>query len=103
MGKDEKVDNTVITNSEKSINETLKIGQVVANGRNRIFEITNLTENDIELTSINGEEVKKSIMSRKVFSQLFYRRNYVQVKSVKTAVSEMHNSTMIGSNRFILK
>ena len=95
--------NSIITNTEATINETIKVGQVLANGRTRIFKITKITDTDIELTSVNGEEVKKSIMSRKVFCQLFYRRNYTQVNSEESAVKEMHESGMIGSNRFILK
>lgn len=99
------MENRIITNTEKSINETLEAGQVIINGGSRIFEITNLTDNEVELTAINGdsENKKKSVMSRKVFCQLFYRKNYNQVSSADKARTEHFQSAAIGSNRFMLK
>lgn len=100
------MENKIITNTEKSINETLEVGQVIINGGGRIFEISNLTEDEVELTSTNGDsgsEGKKAVMGRKVFCQLFYRKNYNQVSSVENARTEHFQSAAIGSNRFMLK
>lgn len=98
--------NKINTNTEKTINESLEIGQVIVNGSGRIFTITNLTDDEVEMTQENGDpgsEGKKAVMGRKVFSQLFYRKNYNQVSSVDNARTEHFQSAAIGSNRFMLK
>jgi hypothetical protein len=97
------MENKIIENTEKTINDSLAIGQMIINGNMRIFKISNLTETEVELTSINGETEKRSVMSRKVFSQLFYRKNYTQVKNETSAIRDFNEAGKIGSNRLLVK
>jgi hypothetical protein len=42
-------------------------------------------------------------MSRKVFVQLYARKNYVQVANMKTVLSEIVESRRTGASRFLVK
>jgi hypothetical protein len=91
------------TNTAKSINETLSIGQFLRNGGNRVFEITALDNKSIGLTTINGEVVKELFLSREVFVKLYYMGNYAQVTSPEKALTEAIESRKSGANRFLVK
>ena len=91
------------TNTARTINETLSIGQFLRNGGNRVFEITAINATQILLRSVNGESVKTSILSRKVFAKLFYMGNYAQVTNPNNALNEAMESKKIGADRFLIK
>jgi len=91
------------TNTAKSINETLSIGQFLRNGGNRVFEITALDTKSICLTSLNGEVTKNLFLSREVFVKLFYMGNYAQVTNPNNALNEAMESRKVGGNRFLIK
>jgi len=88
--------------TESTINQSLTIGQRVINGYNNIFTITNLTDSQIVLLLDNPIETKRLVMSRKVFVQLYYRRNYTQLVT-NNPIKEMIDSKSIGSTRFMIK
>lgn len=91
------------TNTAKSINETLSIGQFLRNGGNRVFEITSLDEKSIGLTTLNGEVTKNLFLSREVFVKLFFMGNYAQVTNPANALNEAIESRKVGANRFLVK
>jgi hypothetical protein len=93
----------IITNTIQTINQTISKGQFIRNGGNRLFQITGINDTQIQLTSINGESVKNSLMSKSVFVKLFYMGNYSQVKSKETFTNEMIESKKIGADRFLIK
>ena len=93
----------IITNTIQTINQTISKGQFIRNGGNRLFEITGINDTQIQLTSVNGESVKNSILSKSVFVKLFYMGNYSQVKSKETFTNEMIESKKIGADRFLIK
>jgi len=95
--------NTINTTSETTINATIAKGQIIRNGANNIFEITALNETAIELTTTNAIVEKTINMSRKVFVQLYARKNYVQVANMKTVLSEIVESRRTGASRFLVK
>ena len=95
--------NTINTTSENTINATIAKGQIIRNGANNIFEITALNENAIEMTTTNAIVEKTINMSRKVFVQLYARKNYVQVMNMKTILSEIVESRRTGATRFLVK
>ena len=91
------------TTNETTINETIKTGMVIRNGSNRAFEITALTPTKIQLTSLNGETVKRTVFARNTFCQLFARKNYDQVINPSKINSEFMEAKRVGANRFIIK
>jgi hypothetical protein len=93
----------IITTSVNTIIASITKGQFIRNGGNRLFEITGVSDTQIQLTSINGESVKNSILSKSVFVKLFYMGNYSQVKSKETFTNEMIESKKIGADRFLIK
>jgi hypothetical protein len=95
--------NTINTTSENTINATIAKGQIIRNGANNIFEITALNETAIEMTTTNAIVEKTINMSRKVFVQLYARKNYVQVVNMKTVLSEIVESRRTGATRFLVK
>jgi hypothetical protein len=94
---------TINTTSETTINATIAKGQIIRNGANNIFEITALNETAIEMTTTNAIVEKTINMSRKVFVQLYARKNYVQVVNMKTVLSEIVESRRTGASRFLVK
>lgn len=94
---------TINTTSENTINATIAKGQIIRNGANNIFEITALNETSIEMTTTNALVEKTINMSRKVFVQLYARKNYVQVMNMKTVLSEIVESRRTGASRFLVK
>jgi len=94
---------TINTTSETTINATIAKGQIIRNGANNIFEITALNENAIEMTTTNAIVEKTINMSRKVFVQLYARKNYIQVVNMKTILSEIVESRRTGATRFLVK
>jgi len=95
--------NTINTTSETTINATIAKGQIIRNGANNIFEITALNETAIEMTTTNAMVEKTINMSRKVFVQLYARKNYVQVVNTKNILSEIVESRRTGASRFLVK
>jgi hypothetical protein len=93
----------ILTNTAKTINETLSIGQFLRNGGNRVFEITSLDSSSIQLTSINGEREQILNLSRTVFVKLFFMGNYAQVTNPANALNEAIESRKSGANRFLVK
>jgi hypothetical protein len=93
----------IITKTIQSITDSISKGQFIRNGGNRLFEITGVSDTQIQLTSVNGESVKNSILSKQVFCKLFYMGNYSQVKSKETFTNEMIESKKIGADRFLIK
>jgi hypothetical protein len=91
------------TNTAKTINETLSIGQFLRNGGNRVFEITSLDTKSIGLTTLNGEVTKQLFLSREVFVKLFFMGNYAQVTNPANALNEAIESRKVGANRFLIK
>lgn len=94
---------TINTTSENTINATIAKGQIIRNGANNIFEITALNENAIQMTTTNAIIEKTINMSRKVFVQLYARKNYVQVMNTKNILSEIVESRRTGASRFLVK
>ena len=95
--------NTINTTSENTINSSIAKGQIIRNGANNFFEITALNETSIEMTTTNALVEKTINMSRKVFVQLYARKNYVQVVNMKTVLSEIVESRRTGASRFLVK
>ena len=95
--------NTINTTSENTINSSIAKGQIIRNGANNFFEITALNETAIEMTTTNALVEKTINMSRKVFVQLYARKNYVQVVNMKTVLSEIVESRRTGASRFLVK
>ena len=93
----------IITNTIQTISESITKGQFIRNGGNRLFQITGINDTQIQLTSVNGESVKNSILSKSVFVKLFYMGNYSQVKSPETFITEMVESRKTGADRFLIK
>lgn len=92
----------IITNSEASINDSIQTGQHIRNGFNRLFKLE-VGETEVTLTSIGGEKDGKQVtMSRKVFVQLYYRKNYDQVKDPKNFMKEVIASHSVGGSRFMI-
>lgn len=94
-----KIDST----NESTINGTLEIGMTIRNGANRAFTITALTPTQIQLTSLNGETVKRTVLNRNIFCQLFARKNYEQVYNPNKLFTEFVEAKRVGANRFIIK
>jgi hypothetical protein len=95
--------NKINTASEKTINETLKNGQFIRNGATRLFEIVNLTDTTVDLICKNDESIKPTRLSRKVFVQLYYRKNYVQSTNPANFSREAIELKITGSERYLIK
>jgi hypothetical protein len=93
----------IITNTVKTIAETIAKGQFLRNGSNRLFEIAQVTETQVVLKSINGETEKTSILSKEVFCKLYYMGNYSQVTSPERFMVESIESKRTGADRFLIK
>jgi len=93
----------IVTNTEQTINDSIQIGHYLRNGANRLFVISNMNADQIVLKSLNGETTKYTQLSRKTFCQLYYRKNYDQVKSEKTFLREVTEAYRTGANRLIIK
>lgn len=92
----------IVTNTEKSINDTIQTGQIVRNGSGRGFRLE-VGESDVTLKPINDTGGKTVILSRKVFAQLYYRNNYVQVPEGVDPLKDSAVAASVGGNRFLLK
>ena len=93
----------IITTNVKTIIETLSNGQYIRNGSNRLFVIDSVNSTQVVLKSINGEKERTSIMAIETFAKLFYMKNYVQVNSPETFMSESIESKRTGADRFLVK
>ena len=92
----------IVTNTETTINDTIESGMVVRNGGGRGFELE-VREMDITLKPINDASGKTVVLSRKVFAQLYYRNNYVQVPKGIDPLKDSAISASVGGNRFLVK
>lgn len=92
----------IVTNTEKSINETIQTGQVVRNGAGRGFRLE-VGETDVTLVPVNDTTGKTVVLSRKVFAQLYYRNNYTQVPDGVDPLKDSAVAASVGGNRFLLK
>jgi hypothetical protein len=92
----------IVSNSEQAIDETIETGQVVRNGSGRGFTLE-VGETDVTLTPINDSTGKRVVLSRRVFSQLYYRKNYTQVPEGMDPLKDSAVAASIGSNRFLVK
>ena len=98
--------NKINTTSETTITNTIEKGQFIINGNGRVFILSDLTEDQVELTPWNpdpGKEGRILSLPRKTFCQLFHRRNYNQVNSLEGATTEHIQGEITGSNRFMVK
>jgi hypothetical protein len=93
----------VNTGTKQSIDETIYQGLLIRNGSNRLFKIESLTPKQVILTSINGEREQTLVLARTSFVSLYYMKNYVQVNSEKTMITEWIDSQTVGANRFLVK
>ena len=93
----------IVTNTEKTINDSIQIGHYIRNGANRLFQISNMNDSQIVLKSINGETTKYTQLSRKIFCQLYYRKNYDQINNPNNFLREVTEAYRTGANRFIIK
>ena len=80
----------IVTNTEQTINDSIESGMIVRNGGGRGFELE-VGEMDITLKP------------RKVFAQLYYRNNYVQVPKGVDPLKDSAISASVGGNRFLVK
>jgi hypothetical protein len=95
--------NKICTNTENAINESIQVGQFIRNGASRLFEISALSEMEIVLTCKNDERIKPTRLSRKVFAQLYFRKNYTQVNNPEKFNTECIESIRSGADRFLIK
>ena len=92
----------IVTNTEQTINDSIESGMIVRNGGGRGFELE-VGEMDITLKPINDATGKTVVLSRKVFAQLYYRNNYVQVPKGVDPLKDSAISASVGGNRFLVK
>jgi len=92
--------NRIITDSIKTISETIQIGQRIRNGANRFYEVTEVNENEITITDIQTDKTNRFPLSS--FAQLFIRKHFDQLFTSNHLV-ETHESQRIGSDRFTIK
>lgn len=92
----------IVTNTEQTINDSIESGMIVRNGGGRGFELE-VGEMDITLKPINDASGKTVVLSRKVFAQLYYRNNYVQVPKGVDPLKDSAISASVGGNRFLVK
>jgi hypothetical protein len=93
------------TNTRTTINDSLMVGQCVRNGGARMFEITALDESQITLKALNPDKKKEGqtlTMGRKVFVDLYYLKNYDQIRSISNARREIIEAKATGADRFLL-
>ena len=95
--------NRIITNTETTINETLQNGQFIRNGASRLFEISNVNENTVTLICHNDANIKPTRISRKIFVQLYFRKNYTQVANPANFNREYVEAIRSGADRFLIK
>ena len=93
----------IVTNTEQTINDSIQIGHHLRNGANRLFIISNMNDDQIVLKSLNGETTKYTQLSRKTFCQLYYRKNYDQIKNPNNFLREVTEAYRTGANRLIIK
>jgi hypothetical protein len=93
------------TSTRKTIFDSLEIGQIVRNGGGRLFEIEGLDENQVHLKPLNADKDKTGrilTMGRKVFAELYYLKNYDQVRSLPNVRKEIMDAKATGADRFLL-
>jgi len=94
--------NKINTASERAINESIATGQVIRNGGGRAFKLE-VAENEVTLHPLNDTIGKTCVLGRKVFVQLYWRKNYVQIPEGMNPLTDANTSRTMGSERFIIK
>lgn len=95
--------NRIVTNTEKTIDETIETGQIVRNGMGRAFELE-VSEDTVTLNPLNNAlDGKTAVLSRKVFCQLYYRKNYTEVVGGMDPLKDAAQARTVGGDRFLLK
>lgn len=95
--------NRINSTTEQTINQTLAVGQYLRNGANQIFLIGALSETQILLQLQDPTKPRNLQLSRKVFCQLYYRKNYDQVINPAKWVNEWIEAKSVGATRFLVK
>jgi hypothetical protein len=97
--------NKIDTCNRETIFNSLMVGQVVRNGGGRIFEISGLDEAQVHLKPLNDDKGRTGrilTMGRKVFAELYYLKNYDQVRSYANVRREIIDAKSTGADRFLL-
>ena len=95
--------NKIDSTSKATILNTIAVGQLIRNGANATFKITNITDVTVELTATNGNVGKTCILTKTVFSQLYALKNYTQIMNPKKMLLEVVEARKTGAERFMIK
>jgi hypothetical protein len=103
FNKNAKVVNQIVSTNESTIDSTIQVGQYLRNGNNSLFHIGAITPTQVVLQLMDPTNPKTLYLSRKVFVQLYYRKNYDQVKDPKNYIKEWVTAKSVGATRFLIK
>jgi hypothetical protein len=103
FNKDKTPVNKINTTTESTINSTIEVGHYLRNGSNQVFRIGALSPTQILLQLQDPTHPRNLTLSRKVFCQLYYRKNYDQVLDPNRAISEWVHAKSVGATRFLIK
>ena len=95
--------NRINTTNESTINNSLEVGQYLRNGSNSVFRIGALSDTQILLQLEDNINPKNLTLSRKVFVQLYYRKNYDQILNPSNWLREWAEAKAVGATRFLVK
>jgi hypothetical protein len=95
--------NRINTTSESTIDQTIEIGQYLRNGSNQIFRIAALSPTQILLQLQDPNKPKQLTLSRRVFAQLYYRKNYDQIINPEKWLTEWVEAKSVGATRLMIK
>ena len=93
----------IVTNTESTIDSTMEVGHYLRNGSRQIFRIGAITPTQVVLQLIDPNNPKTLYISRKVFCQLYWRKNYDQVLNPENWLNEWVNARSVGATRFLIK
>lgn len=91
--------------NKASINASLEVGQHIRNASGRIFEIAGLDEQQVFLKALNPDKTHVGqvlTLGRKVFVDLYYLKNYDQIRNTKYPRREIMDAKATGADRFLL-
>jgi hypothetical protein len=103
FSKTAKTVNRINTTTESTIDQTIEVGQYLRNGSNQIFRIGALSPTQILLVLQDPNAPKQLTLSRRVFAQLYYRKNYDQVINPEKWLNEWVHAKSVGATRFLVK
>jgi len=95
--------NRINTTSENTINQTIEVGHYLRNGSNQIFRIGAMSATQILLQLQDPTHPRTLQLSRKVFCQLYYRKNYDQVINPAKWLTEWVEAKSVGATRYMVK